>query len=305
MAATRSQTKMFNVLIVNRPLRRFGELAYFLYLVHWPIFQFIRRYPFKPVPLLGFAISLPLAIIAAMISMRYFEKPIRKMGFLPWLRSLSTLSRRTTVMSFTALTLVAGVMLVTAKPTVSALEQGLQGAPKTGTQVLSDVEVLGISDSIMLMAYGELEARGVRVEGASNRSFVEGAGIAKYVIERGVVKDSLIVHLGSNSEVTESGLRDILDAATSLRRVVLVTIHRPDWKPEQSNNAVIKTVAQEYSNVVVANWHTFAKANPKILMPDGIHLAPAGFKPYADLLTASLDAPAGTTVDTLSPVGAP
>lgn len=305
MAATRSQTKMFNVLIVNRPLRRFGELAYFLYLVHWPIFQFIRRYPFKPVPLLGFAISLPLAIVAAMISMRYFEKPIRKMGFLPWLRSLSPVARRSTLMSFSALTLVAGMMLVTAKPTVSELEQGLQGAPKTGTQVMSDVEVLGVSDSVMLMAYDELEARGVLIEGASNRSFAEGSGIAKYIVGRGLVKDSLIMHLGSNSEVTESGLRDVLDAATSLRRVVLVTIHRPDWKPEQSNNAVIRTVAQEYSNVVVADWHTFAKANPKILMPDGIHLSYGGLKPYADLLTAALDAPAGTTIDALRPVGAP
>ena len=170
---------------------------------------------------------------------------------------------------------------------------------------MTAVPVLGVSDSIMLMAYDQLQARGVRVEGAANRSFTEGSGIARYLIDQGRVTDALIVHLGSNSIVTESGLRDMLDAASSLRRVVLVTIHRPDWKPEQGNNAIINAVARDYDNVVVAGWYTFAKAKPAVLMTDGIHLSPFGLQDYTDLLVEALDAPAGSVVGDLAAVGAP
>lgn len=111
----------FGRLLDVRPLRWVGTRSYSIYLWHWPIFALTR--PGLDVPLdapLVLAIRIPLTVIAAEVSYRFVEMPVRRGGVgraWAWLRptgsSASMSARRRSAAPIAgALAAVLSVLLV-------------------------------------------------------------------------------------------------------------------------------------------------------------------------------------------------
>lgn len=285
VAVTTPGTVVTGKLLANRFMVSIGTCAYGLYLLIWPTFQFVRRYPYAPYPLLWLLPTLLVLWWLARLSLRYFENPIRRLGFLPWVRSLPTAARRTFVVVSTAATLTAVGMLAFADPPSASADPAATTPAPDAAQA---VAVAAVGDSVMLMARQQLELRGVSVFAETGRTFSEGAGIASYLVEERKVTDSLVLHLGTDSRIDEKTLEDLLVAASDLRRVVLVGTSFSGSVSGAENNDVLREASLRHANVEFLDWAAVVADEPELLARDGIHLTFAGFARYADLVTASL-----------------
>ena len=122
--------------------------------------------------------------------------------------------------------------------------------------------------------------------------------MAGYLVESGQVTDSIVMHLGTNEEVTQEALRAMLERTSGLRRVVLVTLWREDWSLLRPNNENIRAMAAEFSNVVIVDWNAVAAENPAYyIMKDGIHIANGtGVDAYLNLIDQAVASETGGIV---------
>lgn len=303
MAFTKPESKWLHFTFTRKPLVRLGVVSYALYLYHWPVMQFIRKYPFKPFPLWVIAVLLPVLWVIAELSQKYFERPIRRHGLLNSVRALPTGTRRVVVGGTALLTLAAVASLVTAPKTETLLEMALND-PATQTGGLAPgraAPTVAIGDSITHLMYLNYKNAGIVVDAAPARTFAEGAAIASYLVQGGQVTDSVVMHLGTNENLTKDGLRSYLDSVRSLRRVVLVTLWREGWGPLEENNANIRSMVDEYPNLVVLDWHHVVKQHPDYILGDGIHISRGvGGEAYVKLVLDAIARPTGGIVDQVS-----
>jgi peptidoglycan/LPS O-acetylase OafA/YrhL len=118
--------------ILSRPAAVWvGGLSYSLYLWHWPLLVSASAYWDGLSPLAGTAVAL-LSIVPAYLSYRFVENPIR------FSRQLSASNRLTLSLgaNFSAIGVVAGLILVLAVPTVQS--GGTAGGPAQGAAAIVD-----------------------------------------------------------------------------------------------------------------------------------------------------------------------
>ncbi|MET7073897.1 acyltransferase family protein [Trueperella pyogenes] len=75
----------------SAPMVWIGQRSYGIYLWHWPLWV-LATYHLKLAALPAFLIVFSASLLAAHLSFAYVETPIRRLGVLPWLRRLRTLS---------------------------------------------------------------------------------------------------------------------------------------------------------------------------------------------------------------------
>ena len=302
MAFTKTESRWLHATITRKPMIRLGVVSYALYLYHWPVMQFVRKYPFKTIPLWALAVVLPVLWVIAELSQKYFERPIRRNGLMNSIRSLRPVTRRVVVAGSSLLTVAAVASLLTAPRSETLLETAMKD-PTAQTDGLAPGETaktVVIGDSITHLLYTKYQRVGIVVDAAPARTFVEGSAIATYLVEQGQVTDSIVMHLGTNENLTKEGLRKYLDSVRGLRRVVLVTLWREDWEPLEPNNANIRAMVDEYENLVVVDWNRVVAVHPEYLLGDGIHISRGvGADAYLSLVESALSAPAGGIIDTV------
>jgi peptidoglycan/LPS O-acetylase OafA/YrhL len=300
MAFTKPESRWLHATITRKPMIRLGVVSYALYLYHWPVMQFVRKYPFKSIPLWALALVLPILWVIAELSQKYFERPVRRNGLVNSVRTLQPPARRAVVAGSAILTLAAVAALITAPRSENLLEAAMKD-PTTqtgGLQPGQTAPTVVIGDSITHLLYTSYQRAGIVVDAAPARTFVEGSAIARYLVEQGQVTDSIVMHLGTNENLTKDGLRAYLDSVRDLRRVVLVTLWREDWAPLEANNANLRSMVDEYENLVVIDWNRVVAANPDYILGDGIHISRGvGADAYLRLVEAALAAPSGGIID--------
>jgi len=291
MAFTKTESRWLHFFLTRKPMIRLGVVSYALYLYHWPVMQFVRKYPFKSIPLWALALVLPILWVIAELSQKYFERPIRRNGLVNYLRGMSRNVRVAVVATSLILTAGAFASLLTAPKSTSELETALEqsSASGGGLAVGETAETVAIGDSITQLMYAGYRDIGVVVDAAPARTFGEGVAIAEYLHEAGMVTDSVVMHLGSNEKLSKSELRASLAELSGLRRVVLVTLWREDWSFLNENNDAIRAMAEEFDNVVVIDWNAVVTDNREFILVDGIHVSkPAGMSAYMELVEAAL-----------------
>lgn len=64
----------------SRPIVFVGLISYSLYLWHWPLFAFVNYWAFRPLPTSLRVALVALAMVMAILSWRFVEKPFRRRG---------------------------------------------------------------------------------------------------------------------------------------------------------------------------------------------------------------------------------
>ncbi len=307
------------------PLVWLGLRSYGIYLWHWPIIMLTR--PEEDVPLDGVPLAtlqIALTILAASLSYRFVETPIRRGG----LRALRDGLRRDSTAfprrariaaaSTCAVALVAVGIAVALLPRENPVIPGLTatasgiaqqptalgpdltksrpGGPLARAAPVADFEpVLAVGDSVMLGASGVLRpalGRGAVVDAAVSRQFPKGAETVLAGLRSRKPK-TVVIHLGNNGYVQFEDLADLLDRLKDVPRVVLVNVRVPlQW--EKSVNDALEYADGHWDNVVLVDWSAITDRRPQILV-DGAHMSPEGAKVYAREIAKAVRAPAGTT----------
>ena len=293
----------FAPLFVSKPVLWLGQRSYGIYLWHWVIFQMTR-------PSIDLAASSLLALnvarfllvlVAADISLRYFELPFRRGVIENWLRGIKyrsrSLARRQRI--FVA---SASVLLI-AVPVGASFGSEIRAASikyvfhqdfslQQNTPVANDKGLWVIGDSIILGSRYKLDARShiALINARVGRQIQELTDVARSEQPQ-MANSTTVLDLGNNNHLTTDSVDTLLDILKNQPKVVLVNTAVPRaWKDD--NDRIIAQEAAKYPNIKLVDWASIANNHPEFFGPDGVHLSDQGSDVY---VAAIMDALTPTT----------
>jgi peptidoglycan/LPS O-acetylase OafA/YrhL len=313
-------------LLANRVMTYVGQRSYGLYLYHWPVFQFYRRFAGRGLTPYEFVVLVLLALALTELSYRYVETPIRRGEFgaivRRWRESMRSSSRGVAVtFAAAALPVFALVSVATASVQLNDISQSLQdaqgsvvdvlggqsgaepdtspgatiiaGTPVTPTTSLDGqvIDILAIGDSVMLGAAPKLTERGVTVDAMKSRPVRQALEIVNYMKSVGRLGPIVIIHLGTNNSTTTEVMDEIMAPLADTPLVLFLTVHVPSEPRQTRNNEIIRALADRYSNVKILDWYEVARQHPEYLYSDRTHLNPVGQQAYTDLVVQAIGRP--------------
>ncbi|HXR45754.1 MAG TPA: acyltransferase family protein [Pseudolysinimonas sp.] len=304
-------------LLQTAPLRWVGRRSYGLYLWHWPVFVLLAAalpaWPRVGGP--GWAlggIAAAVTVVAAALSYRFVEQPIRRAGFGASLRRFAGWWRsswRTAVGAgaVTVLVLAAGtgsVLAIASDPGASQtqlqVEAGQQAiaqaqsappspTPSASATALGGDQISAIGDSVTLAAAPELEAQlpGIAIDAAVSRQMSAAPGIVQAELNDGTLRKVVILALGTNGPIQRSTLEQVRALMGPQRDLVLVTTQAPrGWT--DGVNATLAAFARSYRNVELADWHEVVQPHLGELNRDQIHFGGAGARLFTGVIHEAL-----------------
>ncbi|MGB5952048.1 MAG: acyltransferase family protein, partial [Ornithinimicrobium sp.] len=160
-----------------------------------------------------------------------------------------------------------------------------------GLLVPDGEELTLIGDSLVVTSSDGVRDRfpGATFVAKSNRQWKDADGVLQDALDQDLVRDNVVVHLGTNAGVDEEALRDLLDTLGPDRRVVVMDLYLRSSFTNDSNK-IIAQVAADYPQVVVGQWNAAAGNNTQALQADAIHPDIDGMYLYAEVVAESFDA---------------
>ena len=324
-AATTSHSR-FGKLLDVAPLRFIGRRSYGIYLWHWPILVLLTAatgpagvVPLRAVEVAGLA--APLTLIAATLSYRFVETPIRVRGFRTCYRTVTSTTPRTVIavslsMVLLTATVVAVAVAVAVAPTATAAQQQIERGqaalhhtptpsptvtpqqptatptppPTQAPITVTGAEVTAVGDSVMLAATPELQQTlpGIAIDAEVSRQPRTAPQILQQLADAGTLRPVVVLGLGTNGYWGQGTLDQVLHVIGPERKLVLVTGYAPKPWIESVNTYDNQIAAAHPGQVLIADWATAISQQPQLLGPDGIHPGLAGGTLYATVLKEAL-----------------
>ena len=312
--------------IADGPVARWvGERSYGLYLWHWPVLILLgAALPAidrvgDQVWMLGLgALAITVALAAA--SYRFVEQPIRTRQVDALLRGQTRSSRparravaaasilallglvagstwavaRAPAQSEAALLIAAGQAAIDGPSAEVPLrvpmrepdpepEQPTPSALPTGDQLYA------VGDSVMLAAAPQLQARfaGIAIDAAVSRQMRQAPEILRALADSGQLRPVMVVGLGTNGSIDPATLIELRSIIGPERSLILVSAQAPrGWIAEV--NVHLVQFADDYREVVIADWRTAIAPQLDLLARDQVHPGPTGGQVYTDTIEGAL-----------------
>ena len=288
-----------------KPLVWIGLRSYGIYLWHYPLLLLMNpRSNIAGTPWWMYLVELAVMFACAAFSYKFVEDPIRhgsigtfvgrvrsgQVYLADWLRDHTI---PTAAAAAVTLVCVGGLIFV---PNTSALEGGDllkdESAHVAGVPAANDaaaekakLDVLMIGDSVSVRAipnftetfpYGAIDA-------AVNRQLTVGEDVYRSYAEQGIVGDIVVFALGTNGQVTDEQLDDLLGEVGTDKHVFFVNTRSPQtWMAE--TNAALERAADRYGNVKVIDWYSASAPHGDWFDGDGTHLSEDGAQAYIDMV---------------------
>lgn len=317
---------VFGPAIDVAPLRWIGDRSYGLYLWHWPILVLVTTAvagvgPEAGVPIpLGLA-TLVLTFVAAELSYRFVETPVRRHGFRGALRALgASLAGGRRLAAFAGVGL--GVLVlggttaaIASAPTETSAEEVVQAglealedqpdaepsatptpteepgpAPSPQPTPVSGAEITAVGDSVMLASAPALVERfpGIQIDAAVSRQMSAAPGILEQLAGSGQLRRYVLVGLGTNGPIDRATLDRLLEIVGPERELIFVRPYAPrDWIP--GVDAELASFVTAHRDIEVADWAGAIGARTDLLADDQVHPGGAGGQLFADEVEKAVD----------------
>lgn len=302
------------------PLKWIGDRSYGIYLWHWPVLVLVSVAsqgvgPESGVPLLAGTLALVLSVVAAALSYRFVEQPVRRFGFrralrmlgrqikgppLARLAGLAAVAMATVAVGGTAAAILSAPRTTSAAAAIAAGEQAMEdaaeAAPDETAEATQEIEtpdgteITAVGDSVMLASAPSLYEQfpGIVVDAEVSRSIWAGPDILNGLASRGELRENVVVALGTNGPVDWDVLEQMSQVVGRDRNLILVNAYAPrDWIPEV--NADLAAFADSHRAVWVADWSGSIAPHKELLAGDDIHPGEAGGDVFAHSVETALE----------------
>lgn len=288
-----------------KPLVWIGLRSYGIYLWHYPLLLLMNpRSNIAGTPWWMYIIELVVICACAAFSYKFVEDPIRhgsigaffgrvrsgEIYLADWLRNHAIPTAAAAVVT---LVCAGGLIFV---PNTSALEGGdllkdesahIAGVPADNGSAAekAKLDVLMIGDSVSVRAIPNFTATFPygAIDAAVNRQLSIGETVYDSYAQQNIVGDVVVFALGTNGQVTDEQLDDLLADVGTGKHVFFVNTRSPQtWMAE--TNAALDRAAERYSNVQVIDWYNASAPHGDWFDGDGTHLSEEGAQAYIDLV---------------------
>jgi hypothetical protein len=313
------------------PLRWVGTRSYGIYLWHWPVFVLLvaafpswERTGGSGWVLAGLAALI--TVVAATLSYRFLEQPVRRDGFRTTARRWFGRWRGARAIGTAVAVLVTAALLTATTAGVfheprrgdaqALIERGKQAIAATPTPTLAPsgtpvpsstlapglttaplpaappagADISAIGDSVMLASAPELQAAfpGIAIDAVVSRQASSAPAIVQGMVDAGTLRHTLLLGLGTNGPVPADVLERVHDIVGSGHRIVVVDVQAPrGWTP--GVNSELAHFADEYRNVELARWQEAISGQLNLLARDQIHPGSQGGLIYAGAVKAAIE----------------
>lgn len=146
-----------------------------------------------------------------------------------------------------------------------------------------------IGDSVMLGSAMDIHdvLPDCYIDAKVSRYVGAGLGIARQIENMGLLGNTVVIALGTNGPLDgqyEGETRALLDYLGPERHIFWVTVHCPATSWQDSNNAYLRKITQEYPNVTLVDWQEAVTRHSEWLGGDNIHPNNEGTRAYAALI---------------------
>ncbi|MFT4299912.1 MAG: acyltransferase family protein [Aeromicrobium sp.] len=305
------------------PLRWLGERSYGLYLWHWPLIVFgVRLAPPEHGEVASGAAVL-LALVAAMISYRYLETPMRRDGigatFVGWgvvLRDRTARGSKRVHLVATAacMTLFFATVALWQAPAESEVDEILRAgqevvvgsvddiktvpgaieeqkeASRACREVPGDVPLSAFGDSVTVaIAPALLQRRpGTTAVAAVGWQYTDVARAVREAAAAGQLHPTVLIVTGTNGLIDAADLDALVTHELAGHQVGLVAPYVPGHSWSDQSLAAVHQVAAAHDYVHLIDWNAVASQRPELTVSDRVHPTVPGQQAFADLIGQSL-----------------
>lgn len=166
--------------------------------------------------------------------------------------------------------------------TLKDLEQGEEELKN----IVSNLTLVGIGDSIMLGAIDELQSKFPNgyFDAAVSRTAYVANGIIRDLSYSGLLGDPVVINLGANGDC-DNATKDLIMSNLGNRKVFWLNVTN-DYSV--GVNANLNSYASRFNNLYVIDWNSISSGHSEYFIADGIHLTYEGKKAYVKAIYDSI-----------------
>lgn len=304
----------------NKVLRHLGFISFSLYLWHVPANLFVvslfQDYEWGRKKWITGLIAIVISLVAAELSFRFIETPIRRYGFIESTRKLSYAifgERSTSRQRFGGAMVPAAMILCCVFAGLAihntshgtALESELERlqaenrsergavtpAPKVVTHDMpkdgSNINAIG--DSVMLASQAELQKRfpGIDINAEVSRHYQAAPAIIADLKAQDALRQFVFLGFGTNGQAFPGQLDEIIKSIGPKHTIVIAMPYGDRWYMQDAQQQVVDA-AKKYPNVYAADWCAYAEDHVSELASDEIHPRGNATVGYTNAFVAAL-----------------
>ena len=294
------------------PLRWIGERSYGIYLWHWPIVLLVAGVNTRPSA--GVVVGeAALVLLAASLSFRFVEEPIRRGRAQRWLKQYSR-RFQLEVLGAAALALVAAFAVLYVTPSslnpvstyvsppkakgathpthtthTSTQPRSNQSSQKHQQTKLPPGRILALGDSVMLGCSSELKSvlhHHVRVDATVGRQIEDTVNELQRLRRHHELTKTVVIQVGNNGPLWYPDLVRLRHALHGIPDIVVVNVRNSTSWQDESNRALVGWL-RGWPQAHLADWYAHSTNS---MLSDGTHPLPQYCPVYARVIATALRA---------------
>jgi hypothetical protein len=158
----------------------------------------------------------------------------------------------------------------------------LENEEKSVGEVVSQLPVVGVGDSVLEDAYEQLYGffPNGYFDGEISRTILRAEDVLNDLKSKGKLGNILILCLAHNGDYSDSRCKELMDIVED-RTVYWVTAVGAD---DPSFNERFEAFAQDYPNIHLVRWDEASAGHPEYFYPDGVHEKGEGLVALAETI---------------------